>query len=266
MSLSWRDHLLAELAPHALRLRRLKPRWRGGRQLAEASLSCPADGTGTGDPQWTPVLTTLGTALADRSWDGARATVVLSNHFVHYLTIPWDEQLVTAEEQLAMVRHAFAQAYGSAADGWSLRWNTAPLPAPCLASAIDSALLEALRAVFGSAAIPLASIQPQLMATFNAHREALPDKDDYWFLDQESGRLCLVRVHADAPHALYSQRVGDDWLAELPAVLERGRLLGGADSAPGRVYLHQTIACEVAAEPAPGWSLHPLGAARTATY
>lgn len=266
MSLSWRDHLLAELQPHTLRLRRLRPRWRGGRQLAETTLDCRSASPAPGDPPWLPVLATLGEALAERSWNGTRATVVLSNHFVHYLTIPWDEQLVTAEEQLAMVRHAFVQAHGSTAEGWTLRWDTAPLPAPCLASAVDGALLHALRTAFADAAVPLASIQPQLMATFNAHREELPAKDDYWFLDQESGRLCLVRVHADAPHTLYSQRVGDDWLAELPAVLERGRLLGGADSAPGRVYLHLATAAEVGAEPAPGWSLQPLGAARATTY
>lgn len=256
MSLSWRDPLLADISPHRLQLQRRTPDWRGGRPLAEASIDC---GNGDDDtPAWAPALATLRDVLREPRWAGSAATAVLSDHFVRYLTIPWDEQLVTAEEQQAMVRHAFVQAHGAPAEGWTFRWDVPAPPAPCLASAVDGALLAGLRDAFSGAALPLVSIQPRLMAAFNASRDQLPGRRDCWLLVEEAGRICLTWIHDDAPGALYSQRIDDDWLAELPGLLERGLLLAGAGSAPGAVYLQLATAHEVAAELPAGWSLHLL--------
>lgn len=255
----WRDRLEIVLTPQQLRLQRLAPAWRGGRPLAGETMACGGGiAEGEDEPAWGPALAALRDALQDRRWAATAGTVILSNHFVRYLTLPWDEQLVTAEEQQAMVRHAFGQAYGAAADSWVFRWDAPPPPAPCLASAVDAPLLHGLRELFAAAALPLASVQPQLMAAFNASRRQMRDGTNCWFLVEEAGRLCLAWFHDNAVGSLYSQRVGPDWVAELPGVLERAMLLASADSAPGPVYLHLATAREVAAELPAGWSLHLL--------
>lgn len=263
MSLSWRDRLIVDFGPQQLRLHWQAASWRGGGDGVEAVVDCGDAAGDEAEPAWAPALRALRTALPDPRWAGCAVTVLISSHFVRYLTIPWDEQLVTDEEQLAMVRHAFVQAHGAAAEGWAFRWDAAPAPAPCLACAIDGALLAGLRDACTGAALSLASLQPQLMAAFNAHRDALPAQRDCWFLLEEAGRVCLAWVHDDAPTALYSQRVGDDWVADLPGVLERGMLLA-AGSAPGAVYLRLATAREVAADLPSGWSLHLLPATSVA--
>lgn len=259
MSLLSRDRLIAAVGPSSLQLQRLPPAWRGNRLLFEATTSCEAGDSGTDEaPAWSVPLTTLRDVLRDPQWSGTSATVLLSDHFVRYLLVPWDEQLVTEEEQQAMVRHAFLTAYGTAAEGWSLRWDTPPPPAPRLACAIDGGLLSSLGAAFADASLGLVSIQPQLMASFNAHGGELPAQGDYWFLAEERGRISLVWLHDDAPNALYSQRVDAEWAENLPELLARGLLLAGADSAPGAVYLHLATPREFASELPGGWSLHPL--------
>jgi len=251
------DRLLIDFGPHTLGLRAVAASWRGGRLLAEQHVDCPAGDEG--DPAWGPALSALRSALPDPRWARAAASVLLSNHFVRYLTIPWDEQLVTAEEQAAMVRHAFAQAHGAAVERWAFRWDVAAPPAPCLACAVDSALLAGLRDACVGPGRRLVSIQPRMMAAFNAARGALPQRD-CWFLVEEAGRICLAWMHDDAPASLYSQRVGGHWAAELPGLLERAMLLA-AGSAPGDVYLQLQTAGSVAAELPPGWSLRLLPAA-----
>jgi len=257
VSLSLRDRLLVEFGPQRLQLRRYAAGWRGGRLLADQRVDC-----GAGDEAeaaWAPALAALRATLPDPRWAGTQVAVQLSNHFVRYLTIAWDERLVTGEEQLAMVRHAFVQAHGAAAENWSFRWDVAPAPAPCFACAIDSALLAGVRDACAGATLRLASIQPQLMSAFNAARDMLPAHHNCWFLVEEVGRICLAWVHADTLTALYSQRVGDDWTSELPGLLERAVLLA-AGSAPGAVYLWLTTAKAVATELPSGWSLHLLPA------
>lgn len=259
MSPSWRDRLIAAIAPGQLQLQRLAPAWRGSRPLLAATADCKADESGNDDvPAWSSPLTTLRETLRDPQWSGTTATVVLSDHFVRYLLVPWDEQLVTDEEQLAMVRHAFLSAYGTTAEAWSFRWDAPPPPAPRLACAIDSGLLSGLRETFADASLALVSIQPRLMASFNTHHRELPSRGDYWFLAEESGRICLAWLHDEAPNALYSQRVDADWADDLPELLARGLLLAGAGSAPGAVYLHLATPREFASELPGGWSLHPL--------
>lgn len=259
MSLLWRDRLQVHFAPQQLRLQRQASAWNRSRGQIEATVDCPDGGDDAAEePAWASPLSALRRELLLPRWAGCEVILILSSHFVRYLTIPWDEQLVTEEEQGAMVRHAFVQAHGAGAENWTFRWDVPPAPAPCLASAVDTPLLAGLREACAEASLPLVSVQPQLMRTLNAHRGELPTRGDFWLLGEEAGRICLAWIHAAAPAALYSQRVAADWLEELPELLVRGMLLAGSGAAPGAVYLHLTSPQEVAAELPAGWSLHLL--------
>lgn len=121
-------------------------------------------------------------------------TVVLSNHFARY-TIVAPQADASAEEELALARFQFAKIHGERARGWEVRISRAG-DGPRLACAIDASLLERLKTCFPKAGkARLASVQPALMAVYNAARKRIP-REGAWLLLTEPGRSCLARVAA----------------------------------------------------------------------
>ena len=121
----------------------------------------------------------------------ARVTVELSNHLVRYALVPWSDALSTAAEEEAYVRHHFVKVHGERAKAWALRASEAAPGEPRLASAIDAALVDALRKAFEGKKAKLVSIQPALMARFNAARDALPG-EGAWLVVAEQERACIA--------------------------------------------------------------------------
>lgn len=148
-------------------------------------------------------------------------TVVLSNHLVRYTVLPWSPALRSDEDWLAYAQHAFATNYGSAAAGWSVRVSAAERQAARVASAIDTSLLESLLAVSS-----ITSIQPYLMAAFNARRTRFRDRT-VWFVVQEPGRLTVSLVSKGVWKVVRSRQAGEDWQSVLPDVLDREFALNG---------------------------------------
>lgn len=161
-----------------------------------------------------PVESNPVTELA-RVAQGRKLSVVLSSHFVRYAVLPWSEALGSEEEWLAFARHTFSSVYGAAADSWHCRVSPAGREEPRLASAIDAALLESLRA------LPrVASVQPYLMSAFNARRRLLEGKDG-WLVVQEPGRLTLALVKGGRWRAARTRRAGSDWPQRLAEFFDR---------------------------------------------
>ena len=179
----------------------------------------------------------------------ARATVILSNHYVRYALVPWSDQLAGDAEEAAYVRHHFARIHGERTKAWSLRASPAPGGAPRLCSAIDTALLEELKSTFKAKRARLVSVQPALMAIFNRHRGAVPPAGA-WLALAEPERAC-VALHSEGRwHSVQSAR--GEWLD----LLERERHRIGAD-VPNLVLLH---ARHPLSADAPGWKVERLAA------
>lgn len=223
MSPSWREQVRIAVAPHRVALvrfeRGLRPRVRD-RKL----LSCAAE-SGNG---WTAPLESLREALAHPNVGRADATVIVSNYFVRYLVLPWSAQLVSEHEQIEFARARFAQVYGEAAAAWTLRLSPAPAGRARLCAAMDGALLDALRGALSASALRLVSVQPALMAQFNAARGRIGD--DAWLALAERGRLLLAWIAGGEWCSVRSRPLNGEAVG-LGAVLEQERLLL---SAPGR--------------------------------
>ena len=156
----------------------------------------------------------------------ARVDVVLSDRFVRYAVLPWSGGLSGAAEEEAYVRHHFTKIHGDKAKGWAVRASPAGAGAPRLASAIDGALLEAIRKVFPkNGKAKLASVQPQLMARFNAANLKLP-AEGAWLVLAEPERACIA-LHARGGWRSVQNAKGA-WLTLLER--ERYRLAGEAPS------------------------------------
>ena len=99
------------------------------------------------------------------------ATLILSNHFLRYVLVPWSDALSDAGGEIAFARHCFAQVYGKEAAAV----GTAPESRRRLACRSWPApwtrrLLDAVRRCFQGAGVALKSVQPHLMAAYNGCR------------------------------------------------------------------------------------------------
>lgn len=177
-----------------------------------------------------------------------RVSVVLSNHFVRYALIPWNAALADPAEEEAYVRHHFTKVHGERAKSWSLRWSADSGDAPRLASAIDAALLAALKARFAGGKARLVSIQPYLMAAANRARRAIP-ASGAWLVFAERERACIALYAGGRWRSV--QNAKGPWLATLEREWHRAE-----ENAPRLALL---VGARPAGEAA-GWTFRELPA------
>jgi hypothetical protein len=228
VSLLSRNELRVVVCPDRLALQRAEVRLtrRGYVTQAQArEVVASAGDAETGD-NWSAALRTLEEALPRFAAAGMQAQVVLSNHFIHYMLVPWMDNLSDAEE-LVFARHCFSEIYGAAADDWSVRVSLGRRGAPTLASAVPTKLLEDLRGAFEKVAVRVHSIQPHLMAACNSCDAGLEGRSA-WIALLERNSLCLAMLHQGQLTWVRQLRIGDEWHAELPAILEREAYLADA--------------------------------------
>ena len=102
----WRKNVRIVLCPDRVIVMQLQ----GGPHARIVSKQViPHAGTETG---WQPVLAILESLLKNGEWKKSDVTVILSNHFMRFLVLPWNEVSLTEVEQMALVQHHFAAVYG----------------------------------------------------------------------------------------------------------------------------------------------------------
>jgi hypothetical protein len=156
---------------------------------------------------------------------------------VRYLLLPWNPELVTAQEQLAFARARFLQVFGEAAQGWMLKLSYARPGAPSVACALERPLLEVVIALIAGSPLRLRSLQPSLMAVCN-ERDRLP-VGDAWIAIAESGRLLLGALRAGAWVSLRSRPLNGHAVV-LAEIIEQEALLLGIEPGNEKIYLHRS--------------------------
>lgn len=146
---------------------------------------------------------------------GSRLSVILSNHFVRYAVLPWSATLVSEREWSAFALHSFVTTYGEVARTWDIRVCTAGRQKPAVACAVDRGLIESLRRIPG-----LVSIEPHVMAAFNARRTALPGAS-LWFVLQERGRVTLSLIFKGKWRFIRNRQAASGWQEALADLLDR---------------------------------------------
>jgi hypothetical protein len=214
--------------------------------------------TASGATPWRAALHALESMLPEFAAHSAGATVILSNHFLRYVLVPWRAELADAEEELSYARHCFARVYGKAALQWSVRLSQEAAEAPRLASAVDTELLDGLKGVFSGAGIPLRSIQPHLMAAFNAFT-GRRRQHSAWLALLEPGNLCLALLQQGRWSRVRSLRIGHAWREELPQILEREAYLADDPAVPHAVYVWSAELGDTALPEIDPWQFHALG-------
>ena len=252
MSPLFSDRLLIGLAPAALTVLRFRGLLKE-KLVDKAGVPCdPA----FGNEPWQGAVAAL---KALRIKGRARVTVVLANHFVRYAVVPWSGALGTEQERQAYLLHHFAKIHGERAKGWSMRASPGAANEPRLASAVDSSLISEIKQAFQKRpGVRLGSIQPQLMAKFNAARATVPAAGA-WLVLAEPERAC-VALHAGGRWRSVQNAKGA-WLDLLER--ERHRVEG---ELPDLVLLAGAASPAAASSPASsaesrgGWNFRELAA------
>ncbi|OGT00745.1 MAG: hypothetical protein A3F73_06240 [Gallionellales bacterium RIFCSPLOWO2_12_FULL_59_22] len=201
--------------------------------LDKQVLPCNASG---GEMPWDDALKTFEAARLNGEHRQSRATVILSNQFMRYAMIPWNEALSDEREELTFARHSFKEMYGSDADQWELRLNRSGEGMAQIACAVDARLPGALRGVFGRLGIGLHSIQPHLMTAYNSCRAILRDRSA-WLVLVEHDNLCFALLQEGQWCWVRTIRAGAEWREDLPFLLEREALLANAGTTANEVFL-----------------------------
>ena len=249
MSLLLRDRIGVELAPQRVTWVRMA---RGLRSqvIAKGSENIVPQADA---PAWQAALSRLRHMMLEGEWKNTDVTIVLSNHFVRYDCLPWNEAVKSREEQLALARHRLTHVYGAAAQKWVLRISPDGKGAARLISAVDEALPEMLQLAATEAGCHLLSIHPYLMASFNRYAKTMAQGDG-WFVAAESGRFALA-LFRGGKWKHVQLRSGDD-MAALTEWLERENLAIGEQILCREVFL---FAPEIEREASiPAYQLHRL--------
>jgi len=222
IALPWQpDELGVALFPDRLIIARVGGAWRRRLKYKEIIDFAPA---GAEAPRWQPALEALVRKVSDGALSGANVTLVLSNHFVHYVLVPWKDLLKSEEDQLAFARQRLIGVHGSAAEGWSLRLSQAGTRQPRLACGVPQILIDALNEVMAPFGSRFRSLQSYMMASFNRWRARLGAQPS-WFVAAEPGLACLALLENEQWQSVRTFRIDSDWRTQLPRVLARERLL-----------------------------------------
>ena len=249
MSRLFPDRVLIALAPAALALVRVRGVFRP--EIAEKRvLECDPR---LGPEPWQGAVAALAQAAPALRETRASITIVLSNHFVRYALVPWSEGLDRSAEELAFARYCFARIHGERSKGWEIRLSDGVAGSERLASAIDTALLQAIRACFPPSAKPrLVSLQPYLMPAFNSWRGQVKN-EPVWLLLVEPQRACLARLENGRWSAVRNTRGEFEGPDQWAGLLERERRLVAAAGPAESVFVHAPHDAKEEEVEAGGW-------------
>ena len=230
----WADQLSILLCPDRLLVAH---RPRGFRQGLMATTTVPVPGSSEGSAGWEPAAAALEAHLAaNPQWRGASLRIILSNHFVRYVLVPWSDDLSNEKEHLVLARRHFAVTHGPVAKNWAIRMSLDRPGESHVASALDESLMSRLTLAAAASHTRLVSVEPLLMASFNRWQQDFREESQ-WFVTVENGMLCGALLGRNRWVALRRWRTQGDWASELSLWLSREQLIGEESVPVGALYL-----------------------------
>ena len=117
-----------------------------------------------------------------------QVNVVLSNTFVRYLILPWQDGVLTQADWQAIAQHAFRKAFGVIANDWLTHVHFSRYGQTVLAAAIDKSLYVQLQRSAKQIGFDLVALESLLTRVFNQ------DNKNSWTLIAEPQRLMLCQI------------------------------------------------------------------------
>ncbi len=200
------------------------------RTLHQEALDCPVmmvEGFGQ--------LLELAKQLLEKYGKSSSCHIVLSNSFVRQLIIPDVDLSLSDKELEVLAKHCFLETYGQKADAWRVKVDAIHH----VACAIDTALIEGLRAICKDYDCQLKSIQSYLVSAFNQIHHLL-GKQLNCLVQVEKSRLTVVLLEGPRWLRLSSVQYEGDWSQQLPSIIRREVMLSGLELQFVKIYVqHQ---------------------------
>ena len=186
-----------------------------------------------GNSQTHFLINTLETVLQSATWQhlaikNLAAKIVLSQHFVHYLAMPWREDISNNAEQQAYLKHHFSRAFGEHAADWHLSSSQAAFGQAALASGVSHDLLSALKAQCQQAGMRLMGVYPQLSMVMNhvfSELNLSQSTAPFWLVAFESGRACLILIAQGEVRTVKNVLLESDPLQHINTLIMRETIL-----------------------------------------
>ncbi|MBS0299674.1 MAG: hypothetical protein JSR32_07065 [Proteobacteria bacterium] len=253
MSPLWRDRIQIFLAPGQIdwirSARGFKPV-----QAAKVTVLCePMQGA----PLWRAALQQLEKHLTEVS--NTELTITLSNHFVRYVTLPPQAEIMTPEEVNAYAAFRMREIYAERVDAWVLsvsEWN--PLTG-AVCAAIPRDLLTELEKMAARLQCKLKEIEPYFASVYD-HWQKLLDSEKTYCAVVETGRMCISTQIGGVWYSIRNQRIVHSVADELLAALDQEAVLSGNKAALEQVFLFAPQHPDLTLPENCGWLTVPLPA------
>lgn len=128
---------------------------------------------------------------ADLQKSSKRIRLVVSNHFVRYSVLPWQPEIISREDWLAIAQHDFRKRYGPVTERWTVCVSLNGFGNNVVASAIDKSLLDGLSSVAQEYGFKIIATEPFLMSVIKQYHAG---DDNQWLLIAEPERVLLCEM------------------------------------------------------------------------
>ena len=189
--------------------------------------------------------------------------IVLSNHFVQYVLLPWRAEVNRPSELAAYAGILFDETFGGDAGGREILIGAERSGSARIAAGMDSTLLHGLRSAVAASRLKLVSVQPYLSAAFDRVRRSVGSRD-FMFVLAEPTRSCVVVATGGRWRSLRNTATRSQ-PHELAHLIEReAQLAGLADEGMPPVFVHVPGNDALKVPPCQGVTPHTIGLSQRA--
>ena len=251
MSPLWRDRIQVFLSPERIDSVRTT---RGFKPVQEAKVTVLCEPL-QGAPVWQAALQQLEKQLVGVS--GAELTIILSNHFVRYVTLPPQTEIMTPEEVNSYAAFRMREVYAERVDAWALSVSDWSPLTGALCAAIPRDLLTELEKTAVRLQCKLTEIEPYFASVYDRWQKLL-NGDKTYCVVVEAGRLCISTQIGGVWHSIRNQRILHSVADELLAALDQEAVLSGSKAAVEQAFLFAPQHPDLMLPVQCGWLFVPL--------
>lgn len=170
-------------------------------------------------------------------------TVLVSDQWLQWMVVPWNDQLLRANQAEAQYVLHCSAAFGNESQRLTHAPDDVPAGDPRLVAAVEPDLLAGLRALAQERGTQLVSVQPLSFALWRAAHATL-GKDSYGFAVIDQGVMSLLLVHDGSAQQIAVQSWSGSWPMALEQLRRRTAL-----REPGAVGLDRVFIVDISGAP-----------------
>lgn len=207
----------------------------GSKTLPYITISCVQ--AETTDAPWQPAAAALDGFLAERTGQSHAIQIALAGQFVRWQLLPWQADIVRADEFAAYAALCFYEIFGDAAKFWHFQSTVQPPGAAIPVCAIDMALLDALQDICQRHGHKLVSVSPCFANAFDHWRNTFRE-ETAWFGLLEQDVVSLGLLHQRTWAGLRTQRLPEEnWQEIITGMMAQSVIASGFGQTVAPLYL-----------------------------